>query len=480
MFCYGEMKMISQRHKIFIIEEDVSYRELLVAALRGNYTVTELFNYDGVVPIVEQARPDLVIIDVDAADNRGIALCEALKSNRLTKSIPVMLITSFTNVENFVLGLQVGASDYIIKPFCIPSVVARIESHLRSQEDYSILEHKDLLMLLQLSETISVTRSPKAILRLIVDKMSNIFDVARCSVISFADGVNLVVKASSDLEENRELKIDIERYPEIRQAIETRKTVVVNDIKNDPLMQPVRDYIEKLDFNSIIVIPLIKKEGVIGTFFLRTASKEKGWVSERICKLSQLVASIAANALENATLFESIKAAQEYFEKMSIQDDLTKIYNRRHFFARLQEEFSRSARHHEPLSLLFFDVDGFKLINDRFGHTTGDVVLTKVGSILREVARKSDLPARYGGDEFSMILPNTDSVGAKALGERIIALVGGYRFEELGGESISISMGISCHVDGEIDSFKRLLQLADEAMYRAKGRGGGQICQATV
>jgi two-component system cell cycle response regulator len=463
------------KKKIFIVDEELSYRELLKEALRTNYSVIDTENFNEAVYLARLNRPDLIIIDVEMSGRKGVELCETLKDDPETSDIPVLLATSLTNKEDIILGLQAGASDYITKPMCLPAVIARIESHLRTQEDYAELEHKDLLMLLELSEAISVTKSPNAILRLIVNKMSKIMDVSRCSVISFTDGKQIVVKASSDLEKNREIYLDINRYPEIRESIQTKKTVIINDIKNDPLMASVRLHIEALEYNSVVVIPLIKKESVIGTFFLRTVSRETGWISERICKLCQLVANISANALENAILFESIKTAQEYFEDISIRDDLTKLFNRRHFYCRLQEEFSRAVRHNEPLSLVFFDVDNFKRINDTYGHAQGDEVLIQIGHILKTTAREIDLPARYGGDEFAVILPNTNIAGAIELASRISTAVKNQKIEGLDSEKVSISSGVSARINNNVQSFDELLKLADEAMYQSKSQGKGRI-----
>ncbi len=453
---------------ILIVEGDLSNCDVLKRALDTNYQVIDLRCCAEAFSFVNENAPDMIIIDLDISGKRGVNLCEQLKENRKTCDIPVILITTATKNEDFILGLQVGANDYIKKPLCLPSVISRIEAHLREKDDYVELEKKDLRMLLELSETISVTRSPNAILRLIVNKISNVLDVERCSVISFDEGEKLAVKASSDLEKNREIELDINKYPEIRKAIESRKTVTINDFKNDPLMFSVKPFIKDLDFNSVIVIPLIKKENVIGTFLFRTTSREKDWASARVCKLCQLVANIAANALENATLFESVRTAQEYFEELSIRDDLTKIFNRRHFYSRLKAEFSRSSRHKEPLSLIFFDIDNFKQINDTYGHTVGDKILMTVGSLLKEASRESDLPARYGGDEFVIMLPNTDTKGVAYLADRIASKIQNYKFDELDKQFIKISTGVSTYSNENICFFDELIALADESMYQSK------------
>ena len=464
------------KKKILIVDEEASYRELLREAFRDNFVVIETESCKEAFSLVNLNMPELIIVDLDMPDNKGVLLCEELKEDSDTREIPVIVMTSLTQKDDILQGLEAGASDYITKPFSIPEVLARVESHLRTQDFYDELEHKDLLMLLELSETISVTRNPNAILRLIVRKMSKIIDVDRCSIISFSKE-RLIVKASNDLEKGREIKLDINRYPELRASIETKKDVIINDIKTNPLMASVRAYTKSLDYNSIVVIPLLKRESVIGTFLLRTVYTEKGGVSERVYKLCHLVANIAATALENATLYESMKNAQEYLEEISIRDDLTKLYNRRHFYRKLRNEFSRVERYGEDLSLVFFDIDDFKKINDTYGHAQGDKLLVQIGSLLKNLSRECDLPARVGGDEFAMLLPSTNKSGALNLAQRIFKTIQGQKIEGLDNELISISVGVSNCIDNKVKSAEELVKLSDDAMYQSKTNGKGQISQ---
>jgi diguanylate cyclase (GGDEF)-like protein len=192
-----------------------------------------------------------------------------------------------------------------------------------------------------------------------------------------------------------------------------------------------------------------------------------------------LVANIAANALENAIIFESVKTAQEYFKQMSIEDALTKLYNRRYFQDRLKEEFSRRERNDAPLSLIFFDLDNFKRINDTYGHAQGDKVLIHIGGLLKTAARGNDLPARIGGDEFAMILPDTTAEGAFKLASRLCLLIKESKIENLDSGTISASMGISTCTKQNIESFDDLVTLADKAMYQSKSQGKGQVSQAS-
>jgi diguanylate cyclase (GGDEF)-like protein len=177
-------------------------------------------------------------------------------------------------------------------------------------------------------------------------------------------------------------------------------------------------------------------------------------------------------------LFERTQTAQEYFEEMSIRDGLTKLYNHQHFYSCLEKEFSSAERYHTPLSLVFFDIDDFKRINDNYGHTHGDTVLRDIGKLIKSVARGSDTPARYGGEEFAIVLPNTTSKGALEMSTRLGTLIREHKFECLNGEQITVSAGTSTFKDKNVQSPDQLVILADKAMYKAKLLGKDRISQA--
>ncbi len=466
------------KKKILIVDDEPFFREILKDIFNEQFDIIEAEDGDEAVSLSHQHLPDLIIMDVEMPRKNGIEACKILKNEIKTRKIPIILFTARTKKKDMVLGLKAGADDYITKPVYIPEIIARVEAHLRTKDHYSDLEYKDLRFLLEVTENISAIRNPMAILRLIVEKMEEIIDVARCSIISINDKGETIVKASNDLGWHEELILDLSKYPEIQKSFESKQAVIINDIKNDPLMDTVREQTKNLGYNSIIVIPVVKKESVIGTFFLRTVSPIKDGITDRVYKLCQLIANISANALENAILFESVQEAQEYFEEISIRDGLTSLYNHRHFYDRLEEEFSRASRYGSPLSLVFFDIDNFKRINDLYGHTRGDQILKKIGQLIKSVARESDIPARYGGEEFAIILPNTAKEGAFDLANRMHSIIRNHKFENLPDEQITISSGVSTLVNKNVQSFNELVHLADNGMYTAKHQGKDKVLQA--
>jgi len=464
--------------KILIVDDEFFFRTVLKDALENSYEIIEGKNGDEAISLAIAHKPNLIIMDIEMPVKDGISACRVLKDTVDTRKIPIVLFTSRSKKEDLIVGLKAGADDYITKPINREEVIARVDAHLRTKDYYSELEQEDLLLLLELAENISPVRNPMTILRLIVEKMSDIIDVARCSIVSINAKKEVFVKASSDLKNNQEIELDLSKYPEINKSFETKKAVIINDVKNDPLMASVREHIMGLDYNSIVVVPIIKKENVIGTFFLRTASPLKDGITDRIFKLCQLVVNISASALENAILFESMKTAQEFFKEMSIRDGLTKLYNHRHFYNRLEEEFSRALRYESPLSLVFLDIDGFKRVNDTYGHSNGDQVLKQIGDFIRGLARESDLPARYGGEEFAVLLPNTTAEAALSVAQRLCTSIREHKFGNMNDEHITVSVGVATVDGGNIQSYDQLVRLADEAMYKAKMQGKDRISQA--
>jgi len=463
---------------ILVVDDEPFFRQIMTDILKERYTVVESSDGKQAVITARERLPDLIILDVEMPGKSGIEICRELKDDFATRNIPLIILTSRSGTNDIVEGLNAGADDYLSKPVHPPEVLARIESHLRTKGYYTNLDQKDLVLLLELSETISVSRNPRKILRYIVDKVADVIDVARCSIVSLNSNNETVVKASNDLMADKEIRIDLDKYPEIRKALETRKTVVVNNIKSDPIMAPVKHLVEPLDFNSIIVVPMIRKENIIGTFFLRTASPLVNGISDRAVKLCQLMANISANALENAILFESMKTAQFHLERMAITDGLTGLFNHRYFYDRLEEEFSRARRYEHDLSCIFMDLDNFKKINDVYGHRAGDEVLRSVGLFVREVVRESDIAARYGGEEFAVLLPETSICGAMDMARRLHSMIREHSYPFVEGGRVTVSVGVALYDKESVNSPDQLMQVVDNAMYMAKELGKDRVFDA--
>jgi diguanylate cyclase (GGDEF)-like protein len=150
-------------------------------------------------------------------------------------------------------------------------------------------------------------------------------------------------------------------------------------------------------------------------------------------------------------------------------DTLTGVYRRHYLWKRIQAEWCRSLRHHRPLSIAMIDIDGFKKINDRRGHIFGDQVLRATARTLQRGIRREDLLGRYGGDEFLLSLPETDSAGAQIIVERLRTSV------QSRGDS-TVSIGVCSYPNEKTGDVRGLLELADVALLRAKSEGKNRVC----
>lgn len=159
-------------------------------------------------------------------------------------------------------------------------------------------------------------------------------------------------------------------------------------------------------------------------------------------------------------------------------DGLTQAFNRKHWEECLAAEFSRARRYKQDLALVMLDLDQFKLLNDTFGHQGGDKVLIETAKVINELLRMGDLFGRYGGEEFAVILPNTDLVGAEEVAERIRKTIE-HNAIDYQGRSIRVTVSIGVAIINEQDSrYEDLISHADIALYRAKNSGRNRVCIA--
>jgi diguanylate cyclase (GGDEF)-like protein len=243
---------------------------------------------------------------------------------------------------------------------------------------------------------------------------------------------------------------------------QTGQPTIVNDVARDPRFTRRVDARTQFETRSILAAPLVSRGRTIGV--LEILNKLGGRFTRQDLALMHTLVEPCAIAIENATLFQRT-------EQLTITDDLTRLFNSRYLNLYLGREISRCKRHGIPLSVIFLDLDGFKGINDQFGHLAGSGTLTEVGTILAAGVRESDILARYGGDEFVVVLPETPASGALVIAERLRRAIEEHHFLEPQGvcARISASFGISTYPDHAL-SPEGLIQKADQAMYRVKER----------
>ena len=182
----------------------------------------------------------------------------------------------------------------------------------------------------------------------------------------------------------------------------------------------------------------------------------------------------AAIAIENAVLFKKL-------EDLSVTDDLTRLYNSRYLNQFLHQEVKRCRRYGYAVSVVFLDLDGFKSVNDRYGHLAGGRTLTEIGRVIRASVRDTDIVSRFGGDEFTVVLPQTGVEGARVIAERVRSAIETWDYHETLGLDLRLtaSIGIACYPD-HAETREGWIGQADRAMYRVKEQGKNGIAFAAA
>lgn len=214
--------------------------------------------------------------------------------------------------------------------------------------------------------------------------------------------------------------------------------------------------------HSVMCVPLKSKGKAMGAIELWQESFDKEAFSEEEYKILSIIGDFSAISLENAHNFKRI-------EELTIKDDLTGLYNSRQMYTIIDTEVTRAQRYHKEFSMIFFDLDHFKEVNDTHGHMHGSELIREVGELVQKHIRNVDFGARYGGDEFVVMLPETDKAGAILMAERLRKAVEGHTFLKSRGleAKFTASFGVA-NFPTDAQTKEELIKMADDAMYKAK------------
>ncbi len=327
----------------------------------------------------------------------------------------------------------------------------------------------ELRQLLEMSSALSRSLDPAAVADLIAMHLAGAVGAASAQISAWEpqeDRIRTLGCHPAGERSRFEGVFDLGQYPLTRDVLQRRMiaSVDVADPEADPAEVAL---LQAEGEGGLLMLPLVAKDEAIGLLELMFPGRPLQ--DPVLITLARTMAHEAAMALENARLYETARTLAD-------RDPLTGFHNHRYLHERLTEEVVRATRTRQPLSVLMLDLDDFKLVNDAFGHLYGDRMLAHVADLMRGALRLSDVPARYGGDEFTVILPETPREGAARVAERLLEAFRGSPFVADGRQSLPVgaSLGIATYPD-DGRTATELIMIADRGLYQAKNAGGNRV-----
>ncbi len=396
---------------------------------------------------------------------------EMLRWNEGSKAVVPLI------VRDEVIGLvEVGESraDRTVTPDQVAaaeSICQLIALAVHDAEAIEIqkLHARRLASLLESSRAIATAKSSEEALAIIIRRTADLLNLTSCIAYEF--------EVEHDCDRRPcDMGADAQQVPHARRASPAGRQPararslssgsVRLECLSDPDMDPVRlAAMDERGERSCLTVPMQSVDGAMGLLKLWDSTRERGYSEDELA-LASSMAELAGEAVRGAKLLRRLRSLSE-------TDSLTGLANRRKIHEFLVPVLARADRYRTPFSLAMLDIDGFKLLNDAYGHPTGDLVLRHMARLLKEQTRASDIVGRYGGDEFLLILPETGPVEAATLAEKLRDALDESPCMTLSGERISIraSFGIAAYPQDARDG-NELIAVADANLYVSK-RGGG-------
>jgi len=455
--------------KILVVEDDRFFREMYCHLLSGEgYEVKTAASADEAMECLQKEDFHLVISDLVMPGESGLDLLFRVK--RHDPDIDVIMVTGDTNVESAIYALKNGARDYLLKPVNHDefrhTVALCMEQRRLLNEN---IELKGLVHLFQVGQTIANCLEMERLATLVVDCFAKEAGTERALGIFREEDGSLVLREIRGLEPEiagRLGGILINLSPERGGGSWTRIRVADLPIQQAGSTPPLPP-----DLDEVLIFPIRSKnviQGIVALF-----NPDGGALSTEInFRNLHFLHDQSSLAFENAARFASAR-------NLLYIDELTGLFNYRYLDLALERELKRAERYGSCIALLFIDLDLFKLVNDTHGHLIGSRVLGEVGALLKRSVRDVDLVIRYGGDEYTIILVETEAEDAAVVSERIRSTVENHRFLVEDGYDIrlTVCVGYACFPD-DTRSKIELLEVADKAMYRGKFSGRNRVFRA--
>ncbi|MBO6816617.1 MAG: PleD family two-component system response regulator [Rhizobiaceae bacterium] len=450
--------------RILVVDDIPTNVRLLEARLMAEYfQVLTADNGPDAIRMCREGQCDLVLLDVMMPGMDGFEVCRRLKQDPSTMHLPVVMVTALDQTEDRVRGLEAGADDFLTKPVNDLALVTRVKSLVRlkmltddlrmramtgsqlafSEPHFDDFRHND-----GNRRRVVVVDDRASSYERVVDYLCEEYDVQ--VITNPNEALISIVGNEFDL---AVVSLSMEGVDSLRLCSHLRS---VEKTRNLPLL-----VMADMDQEQIVSRAL---EIGVNDYIRRPIDQQELLARSR----TQIRRKHYNDCLRNSV--------QQTIE-LAVKDPLTGLHNRRYHDSHYANMFDNARRSGSGIAAIMCDIDHFKAVNDTYGHDAGDQVIREVASRITKSVREVDLASRFGGEEFVIIMPDTDVERAEKIAERIRLEVEAHPVQVAGGSkqiSITMSMGVSS-IDGEDDTPERLMKRADVALYTAKRNGRNRI-----
>tara|TARA_R110000751_G_scaffold146094_7_gene249907 strand:+ start:142371 stop:143738 length:1368 start_codon:yes stop_codon:yes gene_type:complete len=447
--------------RILVVDDIPTNVKFLEARLLAEYfeVLTADNGYDA-LNMCRDGQVDLVLLDIMMPKMDGFEVCEKLKADRATMHIPVVMVTALDQPADRVRGLRAGADDFLTKPVNDTQLMARVKSlaRLKTLTDELRIRAEtaqDMGIDDLLNTSSALVEKGKVLL---VDERAN-----------SRDRITQILRKSADL------TVMSDPQTALFEAAENAYELIIissNFANHDPLR--LCSQLRSLDRTRFVPLLLICDQGEEN---IVNRAMELG-VNDYVIRPIEPNEFIARcnTQFRRKRYNDYLRSSVQQTIMLAVTDPLTGLYNRRYLDSHMQLLIERSVTRSRPLSVLAIDLDRFKLVNDAYGHDAGDRVLREFSQRMRLAIRGIDLACRHGGEEFIIVLPDTDGETAESIAERLRCGIAETPFEiDDNGNSIGVTASIGIATLAADESTAGLLKRADTALYEAKAQGRNRV-----
>ncbi len=448
--------------RVLIVDDIPTNVRLLEARLNAEYyDVVTASSGPEALSLCQSSDIDIVLLDVMMPDMDGFEVCQRLKADTRTQHIPVLMVTALDQPSDRVRGLQVGADDFLTKPVDDMQLLARVKSLVRLK---------------------SLTDELRA--RATTGQQIAIEDAMRAmDQVTSAGGSILIVDSDGRHAERikgyltPEHRVDILTQPadavfQVTGAHYELALIAMSLTDFDPLR--VCSQIRTLEHTRTLPILLMSDE-VDKPKVMRALDLGVNDYISRPVERNELAARVRTQ-IRRHRYAQELRQSVNNTMALAVTDDMTGLYNRRYLDRHLSVMLEKAQSQDRDMALMILDIDHFKAVNDTYGHDAGDAALKEFAARLKRNIRGVDLACRFGGEEFVVLMPDTDHQQAEAVAERVRNAIAERSFEVGAGRplSLTVSAGVALN-ETEGDTPETLIKRADLALYRAKREGRNRV-----